>query len=105
MLDASVIDTAVRTLAEAAQPQRIVLFGSHARGEAGPDSDLDLLVIETQVSDRAVEMVRLRRALRFLRIPVDVLVATADEVAHYADQPGHVLYWAMKEGQVVYGRA
>jgi predicted nucleotidyltransferase len=105
MLPVAVIDAAVRTLAEAARPQGIVLFGSHARGQAGPDSDLDLLVIEEHMDDRAAEMVRLRRALRYLRISVDVLVASADEVAQYAVQPGHVLYWALKEGRVVYGRA
>ena len=68
------IDAAVRILAEAASPARIVLFGSHARGDAGEDSDIDLLVIEPEVEDRTREMVRLRRLLRPLRIPVDILV-------------------------------
>ena len=80
-----------------------MLFGSHARGDFRDDSDLDLLVIESSVADRADEMMRLRRVLRPLRIPVDVLVATVDEVARYRHQPGHVLYWAMKEGRRVYG--
>ncbi|MFM2058026.1 MAG: hypothetical protein RLY71_2411 [Pseudomonadota bacterium] len=102
-MERAVIDAAVRTLAEAARPRRIVLFGSHARGEAGPESDLDLLVIESEVTDRHAEMVRLRRALRPLRIPVDVLVATEAEISRYAEQPGHVLYWAIKDGQVMYG--
>jgi predicted nucleotidyltransferase len=105
MLDDAVIDRAVKALADAARPQGIVLFGSHARGDAGPGSDLDLLVIEGDVPDRAAEMVRLRRVLRPLRIPVDVLVASRSEVLSYAGQPGHVLYWAMKEGRVVYGHA
>ena len=105
MLPSAVIANAVHTPAELAQPQRIVPFGSHARGDATDDSDLDLLVIEETVLDRAKETVRLRRALRPLRVPVDVLVASGDEVAQYADQPGHILYWALKEGRVVYGRA
>ena len=59
--------------------EQIVLFGSHARGDAGAESDLDFLVIESKVEDRAREMVRLRRALRPLRISVDVLLlASAD---------------------------
>jgi hypothetical protein len=48
-------------------------------------------------------MVRLRRVLRPLRIPVDVLVYSHADVAHWGDQPGSTLYWALQEGQVVYG--
>jgi predicted nucleotidyltransferase len=103
MISPSVIDTAVRTLAAAASPERIILFGSHARGDAGEDSDLDLLVIERDVADRASEMVRLRRLLRPLRIPVDVLVFSRGEVERWGDQPGSALYWALREGRVVYG--
>ena len=97
------IDAAVKTLAAAAQPEYIVLFGSYARGEAREDSDLDLLVIERQVEDRAREMVRLRRLLRPLRIPVDVLVFSSADVARWGDQPGSALYWALREGRVVHG--
>jgi len=82
---------------------RIVVFGSHARGTAQADSDLDLLVIEPEVKNRASEMVRLRRALRPMRIPVDVLVYSETEVATWGDQPGSALYWALREGQVVHG--
>ncbi len=56
------LQPALQALIEAARPERIILFGSHARGEAGEDSDLDFLVIESHVEDRAKEMVRLRRA-------------------------------------------
>jgi predicted nucleotidyltransferase len=97
------IDAAVRLLAEAAPPARIILFGSHARGDAREDSDVDLLVIEPQVEDRAREMVRLRRLLRPLRIPVDILVYSVDEVARWGGQPGSALFWALREGTVVHG--
>jgi predicted nucleotidyltransferase len=80
-----------------------VLFGSHARGDAGEDSDIDLLVIEPEVEDRTREMVRLRRLLRPLRIPVDILVYSAEEVARWGEQPGTALYWALREGRVVHG--
>ena len=82
---------------------RIVLFGSHARGDARGDSDLDLLVIQAHVEDRAREMVRLRRVLRPLRIPAGVLVYSIDEVERWGRQPGTALFWAMREGRVVYG--
>lgn len=97
------IEAAIRLLSEAAQPVRIVLFGSYARGDAREDSDLDLLVIERHVEDRAKEMVRLRRLLRPLRVPADILVYSAEEVARWGDQPGSALYWALREGTVVHG--
>jgi predicted nucleotidyltransferase len=97
------IDAAIRTLAEAAKPERILLFGSYGRGDAREDSDLDLLVIESRVVDRASAMVRLRRALRPLRLPVDVLVCSTADVERWGRQPGSALYWALREGKTVYG--
>lgn len=89
----------------AAAPAKVVLFGSHARGDAGPDSDVDLLVIERDVPNRAQEMVRLRRLLRPLKIPVDLLVASEREVADWGGLPGTVLYWALAEGEVLFEAA
>ena len=97
------ITAAVKRIADAAQPEQILIFGSHARGEARDDSDLDLLVIETDVADRAAEMVRLRRALRPLRIPVDLLVYSRSDVERWGKQPGSALFWALREGKVMYG--
>ena len=103
MLTTEKLEAAVRILAEAACPARIVLFGSYARGDAREDSDLDLLVIEPEVSDGAREMVRLRRLLRPLRIPVDILVYSTEEVVRWGQQPGSALYWALREGKEVHG--
>ncbi|NEX17468.1 MAG: DNA polymerase subunit beta [Halochromatium sp.] len=97
------ITAAVKRFAEAAQPEQILLFGSHARGDARDDSDLDLLVIESEVTDRAAEMVRLRRLLRPLRIPVDLLVYSKSDVDRWGHQPGSALFWALREGKVMYG--
>ena len=58
------IEEAVRRIAEAAHPLKVILFGSRARGSASPESDLDLLVIEREVPDRYVEMIRLNGVLR-----------------------------------------
>jgi uncharacterized protein len=103
MIQPAQIEAAVRTLAEQASPERILLFGSYARGDADDDSDLDFVVIERQVANRAKEMVRLRRVLRPLRLPVDVLVFSTDDVARWGQQPGSALYWALREGKTVYG--
>lgn len=103
MISRDQTENAVRMLAEAAAPECIVLFGSHARGDARADSDLDLLVMERVVPAPAAEMVRLRRVLRSLRIPVDVLVFSCADVDRLRDQPGSVLYRALREGIVVHG--
>lgn len=104
MVEGSVLNSAIQALALAApQAEQIVLFGSHARGDADAGSDYDFLVIEPEVLDRAREMVRLRRALRPLRVAADVLVYSREEVNRWGQQPGSALYWALKEGRVVHG--
>ena len=103
MISDHTIDEAVATLIAAANPQQILLFGSYARGTANEDSDLDFMVVQSEVTDRAGEMVRLRRALRPLRISVDVLVVSSDELARYGREAGSVYWWALKEGRVMHG--
>src|SRR4030067_140754 len=64
MISESTIQQAVARLVAAANPSKVILFGSYARGDATEDSDLDLMVIEPQLKDKFGEMVRLRQALR-----------------------------------------
>lgn len=98
------LDELVFSLVTLAEPERIVLFGSHARGEAREDSDIDLLVVKDRVPSRREEMVRLRRAVRQFRVPVEVVVVSSDEVARFGNTPGHVLYPALREGRLLYER-
>ena len=102
MITDSTIQTAVQRLKKAASPEKIILFGSYARGEANEDSDLDFLVIEQSLQSQRAEMVRLRDVLRPMRIPVDVLVTSAEKVREWGHLPGTVLYEALHEGKVVY---
>ena len=102
MIPLEKIDRAGRLLADAAgAPARVILFGSHARGEADGGSDLDFLVIERDVEDRLGEAIRLSRVLRPLRIPADVIVVSEERVAEWGDVPGTMLHAALTEGRVV----
>ena len=105
IVDEATIAEAVALLRRAADPDKIIMFGSYARDEADPGSDLDLLVVEESVSDPAAEMVRLMRVLSPLRIPADVLVVSREDFAKWSDTPGHVLFEAATGGQVLYDAA
>jgi predicted nucleotidyltransferase len=85
-------------------PEQIILFGSHVRGDATPDSDLDLLVIVKGVTHPRRESTRIRRALRGLLVPVDVIVATPEQIAQYRDTIGLIYGPALREGRVLYER-
>jgi predicted nucleotidyltransferase len=103
MLSAEMIAGAARRVAAAASsPSRVVLFGSYARGTADGDSDLDLLVIEKHVPNRADEYLRLRKAVGPMGTGVDVLIYSEQEAARRAAVPGSMLYWAIKEGRVLH---
>lgn len=98
------VDEVVRRLVAAFRPERIVLFGSRARGEAGPHSDIDLLVIAESADPVHVRMAQAQRALRGLSVPVDVFVCTPDEVATYGQWLSHTVSVALREGTVVHAR-
>ncbi len=96
------IDRAGRALADAASaPAKVILFGSHARGDADEGSDLDFLVIEREVDDRLAEAVKLRRALRGFGAPVDVIVMDEALVQRRSKVRGTMVDRALREGRVV----
>jgi len=85
-------------------PLRIILFGSHARGDAGPGSDVDLLVVLPQVADKRKTTVEIRRALCDFPVAKDIVVTTPEEIARRGDLVGTVLRPALREGKVLYER-
>jgi predicted nucleotidyltransferase len=105
MIDQTIIDKATALLREAAQPKKIILFGSHARGEAHKESDVDFLVVEIDVKDRIAEMARLNRVLSPLRIAADLLVVSQEMFDYWATTPGNVYFAAIHEGKVLYEAA
>jgi predicted nucleotidyltransferase len=96
---------AVDMLRAAAPGATIIVFGSYARGETGPDSDVDFLVVEQQLKSRYEEMIRLREVLRPLRIPVDVLVTSAGNFDKWSKVPGTLFYEVSQEGRVFHAKS
>ena len=96
---------AVEILVAACQPKKIILFGSHAKGNATVDSDFDILVLEETVENRVQEIVRLRRLLSPLKIPVDLLVSSNEHFDYWRDTPGNVYFDAAAEGKVLYEKS
>jgi uncharacterized protein len=91
-----------RRLAAAAPGAKVILFGSRARGDDRPDSDLDLLVIEPGTVERPrAESARLRRELRELDVSVDLVVVSARQVEEWGHLDGSLLHHALAEGRVL----
>lgn len=88
-----------RILAAAPPASRVILFGSHARGEATEHSDLDFLVIEPSVEDWGRESVRLRSTLNGLGLWADIVVVSEQSVREWRDVYGTVIHAALDEGK------
>ncbi|MGH8897964.1 MAG: nucleotidyltransferase domain-containing protein [Egibacteraceae bacterium] len=97
------IDTAVERIVQLVHPRRIILFGSAATGAMQENSDIDLLIVtDYEVSSPRKESVRIRSALRGIRVPMDLLIIGEDRLRELADQPGMIYREALRHGHVVY---
>ncbi len=106
--DNKLISGMVRDIVDEVAPERVILFGSRARGEAGKTSDVDLIVIEkspfNKVRNRHSETTRLYRRLSRYLVPKDILVYSSEEVEYWRNSKNHVLARAVRQGKVVYER-
>jgi len=94
----------VRRIAAEFDPDQIILFGSHARGEAGPDSDVDLLVVMSVKGSKRAKQLEIRAAVRDVHVPKDIIVSRAEEFQWRKDTVGTIEYPATHEGKVLYAR-
>jgi len=101
--DQTVLADIVRRVVEAAQPDKIILFGSAARGEMGPDSDIDLLVIKRGRFNRRRLTAKIYHNLYGAEAAVDAVLVTPEEVERYRDTHCLVICPALREGKLVYG--
>lgn len=107
-VSATKLEEMVARIVEAVDPERIVLFGSAASGEAGPTSDVDLLIVDREPfgpgRSRRRQLRRIREALAGSGIAKDILLYSADEVERWRQSPNHVIARALQQGRVLFAR-
>jgi len=99
-----VLDEIVRRIVKIADPDKIILFGSAARGEMGRHSDVDLLVVKSGCVHRRKLAQEIYKSLLGVGLPVDVVVVTPEDIERYRDAIGLVIEPAVREGKVVYDK-
>ena len=104
MTTETIVDTMVNRIVARFEPSRILLFGSRARGTDNRWSDVDLLVVMEEVTDKRRAAVEIRRTLSDLPVSKDIIVTTPEEIARRGHLVGSVLRAALREGKVVYER-
>jgi predicted nucleotidyltransferase len=98
------IDKMVRRIVKKFKPEKIILFGSYARGTPTKDSDVDLLIIMPVSGSKREKRIEIGVALHDIRIPKDIIVATPDEVERRKNLVGTIIRPALEEGKVLYAR-
>jgi len=101
-LDSQVVDRMIQADVASVSPLRIIVFGSAARGEMGPESDLDLLVVMPQGTHRRKTAQRLYRQMVGLGVPIDIVVATSEDLELHRNNPGLIHQTILREGTEVY---
>lgn len=101
----SLLAEIVRLIVSAGSPLKVVLFGSRARAEHRPDSDIDLLVVEESVLPRYKRSPRYYRATRGTFPAREIVVWTPEEIREWESVPNHFVTTALREGRVLYERS
>jgi uncharacterized protein len=98
------LDRMVKRLVSRFNPDQIILFGSHAHGDAHPESDIDLLVVLPFEGSRRAKQVEMRVALHDIRAAKDIIVVTPEEVMRQRRIPGTIVKPALQDGKLIYAR-
>lgn len=100
--DSKLMDEIIRRIVTTIQPEKIVLFGSRARGEARPESDMDILVIAESQEPRYRRSSRLYSILSDILVPMDIMVYSPEEVREWQNVHQAFITTALREGKVLY---
>jgi len=104
-VDEKIIYSMAKRIEEKFNPEKIIVFGSWAKGEAGPNSDVDILVIMDCAREKKRQMqVAIRKELREFKVPKDVIVASLSDINKHKDSWWTVYHPTLKEGVVMYER-
>jgi uncharacterized protein len=98
------IEMVAMRLAEAAGAEQVILFGSHARGEANDASDVDLMIVAKSDLPRFKRSRALYGLLRPYPFPMDLVVYTPEEVERGRQSPLSFVSMVLREGKTVYVR-
>ncbi len=104
-IDEQTVQEIVRRILSVGKPDKIILFGSAATGQMTRDSDIDLLIVEPDVSQQRKEYTLIREALRGMNYPFDLLFISTDWFEDSKDVIGGIAYPANKHGKVIYEAA
>ncbi len=104
-IDDQTLKEIVQRILSVAKPDKIILFGSAATGRMTRDSDIDLLIIEPEITDERIEYARIRTALGDIRRPFDILFIATQWFEDSKDVIGGIAYPANKYGRVIYAAA
>ncbi len=96
------LNEVTRRIVASVKPQRVLLFGSAARGRMNQNSDFDMLVVMREPVHRRQTAQKIYRNLRGAGIAVDIVVATEKDLEKYGRRAGTILKSALQEGRVVY---
>jgi uncharacterized protein len=99
------INEIVKRITFFCNPEKIILFGSYAYGQPTPDSDLDIMIVMDTEEKPHKRAVPLRKLLRDISVPKDIIVKTPDEFERYKDVIGTIIFPAAHHGKVIYERS
>ena len=105
----STLSQMVKIIVKETSPEKIILFGSQATRKVSPNSDIDLLIVESEpfgpTRSRRREMTRIWKALVHFALPKDILVYSHDEVEYWQSSVNHIIGRALREGRILYERS